>query len=128
MRVLKTKAFSQWAKKLKISDAILLTAINEMQYGLYEANLGDYIYKKRLALGHKGKSAGARTIIAFKSGDKAFFIYGFSKSEKSNISQKEEDALKDLAKIYFNYDEEQLKKAIKAGILIEVRPNEKVHS
>jgi hypothetical protein len=121
MRVLKNKPFSQWAKKLKISDTTLLTAIIEMTNGLYEANLGGHIYKKRLPLGHKGKSGGARTIIAFKVGDKAIFVYGFSKGEKSNISKKEEDGLKDLAKVYFGYDEDQIKKAIKNKILIEVQ-------
>ena len=128
MRILKNKPFSQWAKKLKINDKTLVAAINEMTYGLYEANLGGHIYKKRLPLGHKGKSGGARTIIAFKVGDKAIFVYGFSKGEKSNITKKEEDGLKDLAKIYFGYDDDQIDKAIKAGILIEVQTNEKIHS
>lgn len=128
MRILKNKPFSQWAKKLKISDKSLVTAINELTHGLYEANLGGHIYKKRLPLGHKGKSGGARTIIAFKVGDKAIFVYGFSKGEKSNITKKEEDSLKDLAKIYFGYDTDQINKAIKAGILIEVQTNEKIHS
>jgi hypothetical protein len=128
LRILKNKPFSQWAKKLKIDDKTLLTAINEMTHGLYEANLGGHIYKKRLPLGAKGKSGGARTIIAFKAGNKAIFVYGFSKGEKSNITKKEEDSLKDLAKIYFSYDDDQISKAIKAGILTEAHTNEKIYS
>ena len=128
MRVLKNKPFSQWAKKLRISDSTLVAAINEMTQGLYEASLGAHIYKKRLALGNKGKSGGARTIIAFKVGDKAIFIYGFSKGEKSNITQKEEDGLKDLAKVYLGYSEDQINMAIKNGVLIEVQTNEKINS
>src|SRR3990167_831075 len=124
MRILKNQPFSQWAKKLKITDKILVTAINEMANGLYEVGLGGYIYKKRLPLGHKGKSGGARTIVAFKVNDKAIFIYGFSKGDKSNITKKEEESLKDLAKIYFSYDANQINKAIKAGVLIEVHTNE----
>lgn len=128
MRILKNKPFSQWAKKLKITDKILVTAINEMANGLYEANLGGHIYKKRLPLGHKGKSGGARTIVAFKVNDKAIFIYGFSKGDKSNITKREEESLKDLAKIYFGYDENQINKVIEAGVLIEVHTNEKINS
>lgn len=128
MRILKNKPFSQWAKKLKISDITLVTAISEMAQGLYEANLGSHIYKKRLPLGHKGKSGGARTIIAFKVGDKAIFVYGFSKGEKNNITKKEEESLKDLAKVYFGYDEDQINKAIKSGVLIEVQTNEEINS
>jgi len=128
MRILKNKPFSQWAKKLRITDKTLATAINEMVDGLYEANLGGHIYKKRIPLGHRGKSAGARTIIAFKMHDKAVFIYGFSKSEKSNITKKEEEALKELAKAYFNYDERQINKAIKENVLLEVQTDEKINS
>lgn len=126
MRILKNKPFSKWAKKSKITDAILVSAVNEMANGLYEANLGGHIYKKRLPLGHRGKSGGARTIIAFKVKDRAIFIYGFSKGEKSNIA--EEEGLKELAKVYFDYDENQINKAIKAGVLIEVPKNEKINS
>jgi hypothetical protein len=128
MRILKNKLFSQWAKKLKISDEVLITAVNEMTQGLYEANLGGHIYKKRLPLGHKGKSGGARSIVAFKMNDRVIFIYGFSKGEKSNITKKEEEILKDLAKVYFSYKEDQIKKAIKDGVLIEVQANEKINS
>jgi len=128
MRILKNKPFSQWAKKLKINDKVLLTAVNEMTQGLYEANLGGHIYKKRLPLGHKGKSGGARSIVAFKMNGRVIFIYGFSKGEKSNIAKKEEEILKDLAKVYFSYTEDQIKKAIKDGVLIEVQTNEKINS
>ena len=70
----------------------------------------------------------ARAIIACKVGDKAIFVYGFSKGEKSNITKKEKESLKDLAKVYFSYDEDQLNKAIKCGVLIEVQTNEKINS
>src|ERR1700722_2850946 len=110
MRILKNKPFSQWARKLRITDKTLVTAINEMINGLYEANLGGHIYKKRVALGHRGKSGGGKNIIAFKMNDKAIFIYGFSKGDKSNITEKEEEALKNLAKGYFGYDENQINK------------------
>lgn len=125
--ILKNKFFTHWAKKLKISDSVLIDTMNEMISGLYEANLGGHIYKKRIPIGNKGKSGGARTIIAYKSNEKAIFLYGFSKNEKPNITKKEEEALKILAKIYFNYNAGQLYKAINAGELIEVK-YEKNHS
>jgi len=128
MRILKNKPFSQWIKKLKITDKLLITTIDEMVNGLYEANLGSHVYKKRLPLAHRGKRGGARTIIAFKIKDKAIFIYGFAKGEKSNITKKEEESLKDLAKIYLSYNDDQITKAIKASVLIEVQTNEKIHS
>ena len=53
--------------------------------------------------------------------NKAFFIYGFSKSARSNVSVKEMKSLKLLAKELLNYSEEKLKKAIDSGSVEEVR-------
>lgn len=121
MTIFKNKPFEKWAQTLKITDSILIDTVNDLEKGLYEANLGGYVYKKRISVEGRGKSSGARTIIAFKSHDKAFFIYGFSKNEKANITEKEKEALKRLAKHYFSYDDKQLKHAIKNRELIEVK-------
>jgi hypothetical protein len=88
---------------------------------LFDTNLGGLIYKKRIPLGNKGKSGGARTIIAYKTEDKAIFIYGYAKNTRDNISQKEEEALKDLAKYFLSFDEKQTANAVKIGELIEVK-------
>jgi hypothetical protein len=80
--------------------------------GQFEVNLGGCLYKKRVALGSKGKSGGARTIIVFRHDDKAFFIYGFSKNRKENITLDEEAALKKIGKVYLSYDERQIQKAL----------------
>ena len=120
MRIFKNKPFHLWAEELGLSDASLTKTIEELRHGLYEASLGGSIYKKRVAVGSQGKRGGARTIIAFKMQGKAFFIYGFSKNKKENITQKEEDSLKSLAKIYFSYNENEIEQAIKRGEFFEV--------
>jgi hypothetical protein len=79
------------------------------------------VYKKRVPLLGQGKSGILRTLIAFQVDNKAFFIYGFSKSTRSNISVKEMKSLKLLAKELLNYSEEKLKKAIDSGSIEEVR-------
>jgi len=40
---------------------------------------------------------------------------------RENITVKEKEALKNLAKVYFNYNEYEIYQAIKAGELIEIR-------
>jgi hypothetical protein len=60
-----------------------------MSQGLVEANLGGHVVKKRVALDGRGKSAGVRTLLAFKLNDIAFFLYGFAKNQQSNITDKE---------------------------------------
>ncbi len=39
MRIFKTKAFHRWAKDVGLSDKELKEAVNEINNGLYEANL-----------------------------------------------------------------------------------------
>ena len=55
---------------------------------------------------------------------KAFFIYGFAKNERANVSDKELRALKMLAKELMNYKAAALTKAMKAGELIEIEVND----
>ena len=42
--------------------------------------------KQHLARVGQGKSGGYRTVIAFRRGDRAVFLYGFAKNERSNIA------------------------------------------
>ncbi len=68
-----------------INDGALASAVIEMKYGLIDAKLGGQVVKKRVALPGRGKRGSSRTLVAFKQGDKAFFIYGFAKNERANV-------------------------------------------
>jgi hypothetical protein len=120
MRIYKTKRFQGWAKQVNLTDVDLKKAINELLAGLHDTNLGGNLYKKRVALKGKGKSGGARTIIACKLDDKAFFLYGFAKNKRANITQEELIEYKKFAKILFAYKQKQIDYAVKQKILIEV--------
>lgn len=123
MRAFKIKRFHRWAKQESLADNALLQASSEIEKGLVDANLGGNIYKKRVALASKGKRSGARTIVAFRRGDNAFFVYGFAKNKRANISDKELKALKQLATYLFSLTDEGLKKAVLAGEITEVKNN-----
>ena len=103
-----------------LSDDALASAVAEMEKGLIDAKLGGQVVKKRVALPGRGKRGGTRTLVAFRQGNKAFFIYGFAKNERTNISDKELRALKMLAKELMSYTAATLTKATKAGELIEI--------
>ena len=62
-RVFKTKTFDRWAQKLR-GDAELCRAAREIAQGLFEADLGGGICKKRVAIAGMGKSGGTRTLVA----------------------------------------------------------------
>lgn len=120
MRIFKNRAFHRWTKEVELSDSKLKEAVDEIRNGLFEANLGGNVFKKRVALGGRGKSAGSRTIVAFRTDKHTFFVYGFTKNARSNISEQEEIALKKLAKLYFGFSDEKIDKAILVGELVEV--------
>jgi hypothetical protein len=120
MRIFKNKVFNKCAEKEGLSDEILRAAVDEMERGLIDADLGGHVVKKRVAVGGRGKSSGVRTLLAYKSGDKAFFVYGFAKNARANVSTDELKALKYLAKELMNYIDRALTKAIQHGALVEV--------
>jgi len=124
MQAFKVKAFARWANREGLNDDALASAVIEMEHGLIDAKLGGQVVKKRVALPGRGKSGSSRTLVAFKQGEKAFFIYGFAKNERANISSKELQALKLLAKVLLNYAAPALVKATKAGELIEIEVND----
>lgn len=87
MAVYKTREFARWARKQGLKDATLCDAIREIVNGLYEADLGGNLVKKRIARPGRGKSGGFRTLLATNHGNQCFFLYGFAKSERSNIDR-----------------------------------------
>src|SRR5882724_1718937 len=93
-RVFKTRYFYRWMRKTELTDQSLCDAIVEMERGLIDADLGGGVIKKRIAMAGRGKSGGARTLIATNRGDRWFFVYGFAKNDRANISTKELEALR----------------------------------
>ena len=121
MNIYKTKVFARWADKEGLSDQDLTDAIAEIDKGQVEASLGKLLYKKRVSRAGEGKSGGYRTIIAYRSGNKAFFLHGFDKGTKDNITGKEKKALQKLAGELFEYTAHAIQKAGNSGALIEVK-------
>jgi hypothetical protein len=122
MKKLMTKHFAKWAAKQNIPENELYKALEEIHSGKFEANLGGHIYKKRIRFEGKGKSGSGRTIVCYQKGDKAIFVHGFAKNEKSNLSNKELVAFKEFAKILLGLTDEQIQIALQAGDFIEVNP------
>jgi len=98
-----TKTFQAFATREHISDATVIKAAQEMQNQLYEANLGGCVYKKRIARTGSGKRGGYRVLIAFRDEDRLFFMRGFAKNERENITGEELAGLRHLAALYLDY-------------------------
>lgn len=120
MATYKTRWFERWANKQGLNAAALCEAVREMQAGLFEADLGGGLLKKRIARPGEGKRGGFRSLVATNKGDRWVFIYGFSKSERSNIDKDEQEALKKLAAHLLALTPAAMAKAGDDGELMEV--------
>lgn len=120
MSIYKTRWFDRWAEKQGIDTRSLCVAVREMAMGLYEADLGGGLLKKRVARPGQGKSGGFRTLVATNKGDRWVFVFGFPKSELSNIDKDEERALKKLSEHLLSLTPHEIELAGKANELIEV--------
>ncbi len=118
MAIYKTRWFDRWARKQNLSTPTLCEAVREMEAGLYEADLGGGLLKKRIARPGQGKSGGFRTLVATNKGSRWFFVFGFSKNARSNIDKDEEDALKKLAAHLLSLTPPALGTALRAGELM----------
>lgn len=119
-RVFKTRHFVRWLCKSELTDAALCHAVQEMVAGLIDAELGGHVVKKRVALPGRGKSGGARTLVATQKGSRWFFVFGFEKNERANISPTELEALQALAADLLALSGDQLNRAVEDGALQEI--------
>jgi len=119
VRVFKNTWFTRFAKKEGITDTELHEAVNRLEAGQPDADLGGNVYKVRVARSGEGKSGGYRVIVFFKSEERTFFVYGFAKSDIGNINEKQLRNLKLAAKTIFKYSDKELDERVKNGLFIE---------
>jgi hypothetical protein len=120
MRIFKTRAFQRWAGKAGVGDSALLDAVAKMECGLIDADLGGNLYKQRVALPGRGKSGSTRTVIATRFAGVLFFLYGFEKNDRANISAKELALYQCLARGFLEMTQEQIATALAGQVLTEV--------
>jgi hypothetical protein len=121
LRIFKSRWFERFARKEGIADAVLLDAVARAEKGLIAANLGGGVIKQRIAKPGQGRSGGYRTIILFRRGARAFFVYGFAKSRQANIDDDEQEQFKKAAKIVLALTETQLAARLDRGDFVEVK-------
>lgn len=120
VRVFKTRAFARLMRKTGLRDTDLCDAVTQMQRGLIDADLGGHILKKRVPLPGKGKRGSARTVVATNRGERWFFVYGFKKNEKSDISDRELEAFQKFAADLLGRNSAALDKLVELGELEEI--------
>jgi hypothetical protein len=125
MRIFRTRTFTRWMRKSGVKDADLSDAVDEMMAGLIDADLGGHVVKKRVSLPGRGKSGGARTLVATNKEDRWYFVFGFAKNERANIDQNELRALQELASDLLGQNDRAIATSLAAGEILEISHDQK---
>jgi len=125
MRIFKNAWFARYARKQDISDKSMVQAIERAEQGLIDADLGGGVIKQRVARPGQGKSGGFRTIVLYRTAERAFFVYGFAKSDRDNIDKDDEAQFRKAAGHVLGLSEEQLTVLIGNGHFSEVHDHDK---
>ena len=112
-RSFKTAWFAKAAKKARIGDAELCTAIREVLRGQAE-DLGGVVFKKRL------NDNMHRSLILAKGGHLWVYAYLFAKKDRANITQVELVEFRKLADAYARMAMPELENALRDGALLEI--------
>ena len=123
-RIYANRWFAKFAAKEKISDETLAEAVHRAESGLIDADLGSGLIKQRIARQGGGKSGGYRSILIFRSGERAIFVFAFAKSAKANLNAAELKVYRKAASIMLELSDDQIETEIEAGRLVEVNNDE----
>ncbi|MEI9991566.1 MAG: type II toxin-antitoxin system RelE/ParE family toxin [Rhizomicrobium sp.] len=121
MRIYKTRWFVRYARQERIADSSLRDAIERAERGLIDADLGGGVIKQRVARPGRGRSGGYRTLIAFRRGDRAIFVFAFAKSDRENIDADELEALRETAEEWLSMSVATLEVSLDKGSIQEIR-------
>ena len=120
MQVYKTKGFARFARRERIADEALCEVVSRAERGLVDADLGGGVIKQRVPRPGQGRSGGYRTIILYRTEDRAVFVDGFAKSDQDNIDDEDLERFRELAMEFLGYGTRQVKMLTEAGAWIEV--------
>lgn len=120
MRIYRNAWFGRFARKERIADGALLDAVRRAERGQIDADLGGGVIKQRVARPGQGRSGGYRTIVLYRRGERAFFVFGFAKSARDNIADDEEEQFRRMAGHVLAVTDAHLAALVEAGQFVEI--------
>ena len=122
MNVLMTAEVQKWARKAKVTKAMLYAAAVDISNGKYEADHGAGLYKKRVAANSgQGKSGGARTLVAWNQGNRIIFLFGFKKNQQDSVPRAALPPYKKAAKVFNSLSDDEIEMAVNSKVLFRIK-------
>ncbi len=120
MKVFVNAWFGRFARRERLPPSALWDAVERAGKGVIDADLGGGVIKQRVARAGGGRSGGYRCIVLFRRKEKAFFVYGFAKSDLDNIRPDEASQFRKMAKHVLALSDAQIQMLIANGQFEEV--------
>jgi hypothetical protein len=124
VRIFKTAWFGRFAQVRDIPDALLREAVERAERGSVDARLGRGVLKQRIPRVGSGRSGGYRAIVLLRPGERAFFVYGYAKSDRSDLRPDEVAQFKHMARHVLGLTDDQLAALVARGDFEEVGVHE----
>lgn len=107
-------------RRERLTKAVLLQAIRNLENGLSVADLGSGLFKVRVARQGQGKSGGYRTLVVYRQTDRAIVVYAFRKSDTDNIADDELALFRELATTLLALSDQQIGIALENEELYDI--------
>lgn len=120
MRIFKNAWFARFARREAIPLESLRDAVDRAESGLIDADLGGGVIKQRIARPGGGRSGGFRSVVLYRKGQRAFFVFGFPKSMQDNIRDDEVEQFRRAARLTLALSDDQILRLIEIGQLEEL--------
>lgn len=125
MRVFLLPQVARLVRKERLPESALCSTAREVVSGTLgagEADLGDGLFKKRIARPGSGKRGGYRAIIAYRAPttDRVLFAFAFAKNAASTLTQQGQAALAKAAAGFLGADDRQVETLLSSGEISEV--------
>jgi hypothetical protein len=128
MRVFLVPQVAKLLRRERVPEAALCKPAREVlagRLGAGEADLGEGLFKKRLARPGGGKSGGYRVIVAYRKPgtERVLFAYAFAKNAASTLTSQGHAALVTVAAAFLAAKDEQVAALLAYGDVSEVTCN-----
>jgi hypothetical protein len=128
MRVFLVPQVARLMRKERLPVAMLCRIAREVLAGTFgagEADLGAWLFKKRIARPGRGKSGGYRVIVAYRplTTERVLFTYAFAKNAAATLTPQGHEALAKAAAAFLAADDRQVAALLVSGDAGEVECN-----
>ncbi len=116
----------RYAISQRITDAELWDAFTRSLDPKVDCSLGHGLVRHRLPRPSRGRPLGFCSILAYRTDNRALFLYGFPRDRPDDLSQRDLIAYRDIATAFLELNNEAIDLLIAKGKFTEVHHDQEI--